>query len=215
MNKINAEGFFTRTFHRVSAIDSSQKAESHFSRFNCEKYELLIHAHTYATGEPYVRMECRKNSDSTMSRFTPYIYIIGDEGVFGGDPSRPMDVSIETTSFGSLSIKEIEALEEELAYARKVATAIMEDFIKPILAAGNNLSETGLLLDMPEGFRPGDTVRTPRFLNVKITDAYASADMMMSAGYTEPTHFDSDNVVVCGQSTGEYMMEFAAAKKGE
>lgn len=61
----------------------------------------------------------------------------------------------------------------------------------------------------------GDVVRTPRFLNVTITEVFKTEKELREAGYTEPTHFDEPDCPyrICGKSTGPNQMVFAAARK--
>ena len=59
--------------------------------------------------------------------------------------------------------------------------------------------------------KPGDVVRTPRFLNVQIKEIFDSADMARAAGYTEPTHFVDETYEILGRSLDMYHMVFAAA----
>ena len=59
--------------------------------------------------------------------------------------------------------------------------------------------------------KPGDVVRTPRFLNVQIEEIFDSADIARAAGYTEPTHFVDETYEILGKSLDMYHMVFAAA----
>ena len=58
---------------------------------------------------------------------------------------------------------------------------------------------------------PGDIIRTPRFLNVKIEEVFESPEKARAAGYTEPTHFADEHYEVLGKSLDMYHMAFAAA----
>lgn len=58
---------------------------------------------------------------------------------------------------------------------------------------------------------PGDTIRTPRFLNVKIKEVFGSSAEASAAGYTEPTHFVDPHYEVLGKSLDLHHMVFAAA----
>lgn len=57
----------------------------------------------------------------------------------------------------------------------------------------------------------GDYVYTSRFCTVKITDKYASVADMWNNGYTEPTHYNTDEYVIYGKSIGINRMVFAVA----
>ena len=56
----------------------------------------------------------------------------------------------------------------------------------------------------------GDSVKTPRFLTVKIQEVFSSVIDMEKAGYTEPTHYDG-LYEIKGKHIGENRMIFAAA----
>ena len=60
--------------------------------------------------------------------------------------------------------------------------------------------------------RIGQVVRTPRFLEVDISEVFPTWKDMWNAGYTEPTHYDGA-FEVFGKVTGRYTMEFAASPK--
>lgn len=60
--------------------------------------------------------------------------------------------------------------------------------------------------------RIGEIVRTPRFLEVDISEVFPTWKDMWNAGYTEPTHYDGA-FEVFGKVTGRYTMEFAASPK--
>lgn len=59
----------------------------------------------------------------------------------------------------------------------------------------------------------GDMIRTPRFCTVRIEAVFDSVDRMNSEGFTETTHYQSNEYVVCGKSIGVNQMVFAAAKR--
>ena len=59
----------------------------------------------------------------------------------------------------------------------------------------------------------GDYVRTPRFLTVRIDEVFSSEKELRKAGYSEPTHYDSNTFFVLGKSVGLNQMVFAAARK--
>lgn len=61
--------------------------------------------------------------------------------------------------------------------------------------------------------KKGDWVNTPRFLNVEIEDVFGNRESAVKSGYTEPTHYRSDEYDVLGKSLDMYHMIFAAAKK--
>ena len=214
--KINSKGAFKMTHQRAhlreernrQTGDMERKGISYVTIFSNGKYELIFRVETFENDSPYVYAECKILKGN---RYTPQIYIYGDEGVFGSDENRPMEVVIQTTSYGTLKPNELDEMLAELNDARTLADVIMDDFIKPILDAGNDLSETGLLLQSPKGYAVGDSVNTPRFLHVKLKDVYASEEMMQAAGYTEPTHYHKDGMSILGQNIGDNRMEFAAA----
>ena len=59
----------------------------------------------------------------------------------------------------------------------------------------------------------GDTIRTPRFLNVEISDVLGRAEAL-DQGFTEPTHYYDDPAFdIYGKHIGENRMIFAAVKK--
>lgn len=60
--------------------------------------------------------------------------------------------------------------------------------------------------------RIGQVVRTPRFLEVDISEVFPTWKDMWNAGYTEPTHYEGP-FEVFGKVTGRYTMEFAASPK--
>ena len=59
----------------------------------------------------------------------------------------------------------------------------------------------------------GDMVRTPRFCTVIIEEMFDNETQLREAGYTEPTHFWSNNYVVLGKSLDKFHMTFGTAKK--
>jgi len=59
----------------------------------------------------------------------------------------------------------------------------------------------------------GDTIRTPRFLTVEISDVLNQAEAY-EQGFTEPTHYwDDPDFDIYGKHTGTNRMIFAAVKK--
>lgn len=68
---------------------------------------------------------------------------------------------------------------------------------------------------MDKTIKVGDSVRTPRFLNVKIEQVFTSERAMRESGFTETTHFDDPDCPyrVNGKSIGLNHMVFAAAPK--
>ena len=59
--------------------------------------------------------------------------------------------------------------------------------------------------------KAGDTIKTPRFLTVKIQEVFESVKELEKAGYKEPTHFEGEYKIQ-GKHTGENRMQFAAAR---
>ena len=59
----------------------------------------------------------------------------------------------------------------------------------------------------------GDWVKTPRFLNVKISEVYDNNDIAYQDGYTEPTHYRDSEYHIRGKHTNINRMEFAAIKR--
>lgn len=61
----------------------------------------------------------------------------------------------------------------------------------------------------------GDTILTPRFLNVTIEEVFETERELREAGYTETTHFEDPDrpYRVNGKHIGPNRMQFAAAKK--
>ena len=59
----------------------------------------------------------------------------------------------------------------------------------------------------------GDDVETPRFLKVKIAEVYMDNVKAFQDGYTEPTHYRSEEYHVRGKHTALNTMIFAAIKK--
>ena len=68
-------------------------------------------------------IDIRVTPDKSASRFIPYIYVHTD------DEGRPDRVSIETTAYGSLSIKEYGELQRAMALAICSAEEIKARFI--------------------------------------------------------------------------------------
>lgn len=60
--------------------------------------------------------------------------------------------------------------------------------------------------------KKGDRVYTPRFCNVTIKEVFESESEARENGYTEPTYYKGDYVVL-GKSIDMYHMVFAAAKR--
>lgn len=61
--------------------------------------------------------------------------------------------------------------------------------------------------------KKGDSVNTPRFLNVKIEEVFPSANAANEAGYIEPTYYEDDSYAVLGKLIGENRVVFAAAER--
>jgi hypothetical protein len=57
----------------------------------------------------------------------------------------------------------------------------------------------------------GDYVNTPRFLQVRIQEIFATVKEMYTAGYYEPTHYKGAYQIQ-GKHIGENRMIFAATK---
>ena len=60
----------------------------------------------------------------------------------------------------------------------------------------------------------GDSVYTPRFCTVRISEIFASEAAARAAGFCEPTHYKGDYVIL-GKSLDMYHMEFAAVPNDE
>ena len=63
--------------------------------------------------------------------------------------------------------------------------------------------------------KPGDYVKTPRFLTVKIETVFNSYKEAEAAGYKETTHYTlkhDDGYDVVGKQLDMYHMEFAGVK---
>jgi hypothetical protein len=58
----------------------------------------------------------------------------------------------------------------------------------------------------------GDYVETPRFLRVKISAIFLNMEEAHTLGYTEPTHYEGEYIIL-GKVTGENRMRFAAIQK--
>lgn len=56
----------------------------------------------------------------------------------------------------------------------------------------------------------GDSVFTPRFLTVRISDVFDSATAAQEAGYVEPTHYMGADAAIYGKSLDPHHMAFAA-----
>lgn len=71
------------------------------------------------------------------------------------------------------------------------------------------------MLAAVEGKLPikGSFVHTPRFLSVMLEEVFANRENALTAGFTEPTHYESDYFDVLGKSLGNNRMAFAAAMK--
>ena len=61
--------------------------------------------------------------------------------------------------------------------------------------------------------KTGETYYTPRFCSVKITEMFGTKDEAVSAGYTEPTHYEHREFGILGKSLDIYHMVFAGYKK--
>jgi len=61
-------------------------------------------------------------------------------------------------------------------------------------------------------FKKGDMVKTPRFLNVKISEVFESQRAASREGFIESTHYNSQEYDILGKHIGENRMIFAAVK---
>lgn len=59
----------------------------------------------------------------------------------------------------------------------------------------------------------GSYVRTPRFLEVRISDVFKSPEEARKNGFIEPTHYEDKQYDVLGKSIGLNRMIFAGVKK--
>ena len=60
----------------------------------------------------------------------------------------------------------------------------------------------------------GESVYTPRFCTVRIDAIFATTAMAHAAGFSEPTYYKGDYVIL-GKVLDMYHMEFAAVPNGE
>ncbi|MEY8232346.1 hypothetical protein AALA82_12070 [Oscillospiraceae bacterium 50-16] len=58
----------------------------------------------------------------------------------------------------------------------------------------------------------GDSVYTPRFCTVRITAVFTTEAEARAAGFSEPTYYKGDHIIL-GKSLDMYHMEFAAVPK--
>ena len=61
--------------------------------------------------------------------------------------------------------------------------------------------------------KKGDYVETPRFLKVRIQEVYQDNAQALKDGYTEPTHYRSEDYHIRGKHIGINRMWFAAIKR--
>ncbi|CVK21560.1 hypothetical protein [Sporomusa sphaeroides] len=62
--------------------------------------------------------------------------------------------------------------------------------------------------------KKGDTVYTPRFCTVVITEVYEDPCKAFQEGYKEPTHYAKDpEYEILGKNIGDNRMAFAAIRK--
>ena len=59
----------------------------------------------------------------------------------------------------------------------------------------------------------GAFVHTPRVLSVMVSEVFPAREDARAAGFTEPTHYESDYFDILGKSLGLNRMVFAAAMK--
>jgi hypothetical protein len=59
----------------------------------------------------------------------------------------------------------------------------------------------------------GNYVKTPRFLNVRISAILETAETARAEGFTEPTHYDNADYDIYGKHSGMNRMTFAAIRK--
>ena len=58
----------------------------------------------------------------------------------------------------------------------------------------------------------GESIYTPRFCTVKVTAIFAEEAEARRCGYTEPTYYKGEYIIL-GRSLDLYHMEFAAVPK--
>lgn len=61
--------------------------------------------------------------------------------------------------------------------------------------------------------KKGDYVRTPRFLTVRINEAFESEADARKSGYKEPTHYLNAEYGILGKQLDLYHMVFASYRK--
>ena len=59
----------------------------------------------------------------------------------------------------------------------------------------------------------GDYIKTPRFLNVKISAVYDNNEKALEEGFTEPTHYRDSDYHIRGKHIDVNRMMFAAIKR--
>ena len=59
----------------------------------------------------------------------------------------------------------------------------------------------------------GESIYTPRFCTVQITAIFAEEAEARRCGYTEPTYYKGEYIIL-GRSLDQYCMAFAAVPKG-
>ncbi|MBD5169538.1 MAG: hypothetical protein HDT20_05405 [Oscillibacter sp.] len=58
----------------------------------------------------------------------------------------------------------------------------------------------------------GESIYTPRFCTVKVTAIFAEEAEARRCGYTEPTYYEGEYIIL-GRSLDQYHMDFAAIPK--
>lgn len=111
---------------------------------------------------------------------------------------------------------------EKCHKAKDIADAFVKGDLETVdkvfcLSGGYNATVLSYedMLAAVEGKLPikGSFVHTPRFLSVMLEEVFASREAALGAGFTEPTHYQSDYFDVLGKSLGYNRMAFAAAMK--
>lgn len=104
----------------IKVMDFTREPGERFQKWEGEHYYLYIVF--FDSGFASIHMK-RKDSHS---RFLPVCYVASDED------DLPSEVTIQTTSYGAISISEIEELNEALRCAVETAKTVNAQFVEPI-----------------------------------------------------------------------------------
>ena len=95
---------------------------SRFQKWEGERYFVILDFFGADISSPYIRTAIKEET----SRYTPFVYINTDRD------DQPIGVSIQTTSYGALSLEEYDHYLEALKVGRASAQDIDTFFVKPL-----------------------------------------------------------------------------------